>query len=55
MPEKLLVAHELFCLYLKSFHEIQPGSTSRPAPTERARFRKAGKNLPLAGPLALRK
>jgi hypothetical protein len=55
MANTSLLAHELFCLHLKSFYGEQPCSPSTEAPAGRASKKKGGKRFPSASSLRLRK
>src|SRR5208282_1401193 len=43
MSDPPLMAHELLCLHLKCFYDVQPCSPYPPAPTVRAIAKKAGR------------
>lgn len=47
MPNTSLLAHELFCLHLKSFYGEQARSASPEAPTASALKKKGGKRIHL--------
>jgi hypothetical protein len=55
MPNTSLLAHELFCLHLKSFYGEQPCSPSPEASTASASKKKGGKRSPVTSSLRLRK
>jgi hypothetical protein len=55
MVNASLLAHELFCLHLKSFYGEQPCSPSPGAPTVCASKKKGGKRSPVTSSLRLRK
>lgn len=55
MANTSLLAHELFCLHLKSFYGEQPCSRSPEASTVGVPKRKGGKRFPTGGALRLRK
>jgi hypothetical protein len=55
MPNTSLLAHELFCLHLKSFYGEQPSSPSPEAPTVCASKKKGGKRSLVTSSLRLRK
>jgi hypothetical protein len=55
MPYTSLLAHELFCLHLKSFYGEQPSSPSPEASTVRASKKKGGKRFPITSSLRPRK
>jgi hypothetical protein len=55
MPNTSLLAHELFCLHLKSFYGEQASSPSPEAPTVRVSKKKGGKRFPVTSSSRVRK